>query len=59
MQSRVNIKRLKTFVFENFPQGAPVRELLLMEDDELAAADFLLKLEVWLRLLKMEPHQPQ
>ncbi|MEM3488931.1 MAG: hypothetical protein QXO75_04650 [Nitrososphaerota archaeon] len=49
----VNIRALKDFVAEKLPSGTPLREVLLMEKDEIEVHDFLAKLEIWLKLLKV------
>ena len=53
---KVNLKKLKVFALENLRENSRLRKLLLLEDEELAPEDFVVKLDVWLKLLKMEHH---
>jgi hypothetical protein len=48
----INIRSLKQFAFEMLPKESPLRDLLLTEKDELPAEEFLIKLDVWFKLLK-------
>lgn len=48
----VNIRSLKQFAFEMLPKGSSLRDLLLTEKDALSAEEFLIKLDVWFKLLK-------
>ena len=48
----VNILRLKKFAAENLPPQSALRDLLLQEKDQIPAAEFLAKLQVWLTLLR-------
>ncbi|MEM4650001.1 MAG: hypothetical protein QXP78_04980 [Candidatus Bathyarchaeia archaeon] len=50
---RLSIKELKDFVLR-LPKGSVLREVLLLEKDELEVNEFLIKMDVWLKLLKME-----
>lgn len=52
----MNLKKLKVFALENLRENSRLRKLLLLEDEELAPEDFVVKLDVWLKLLKMEHH---
>jgi hypothetical protein len=49
-KSYVDIRRLKTFARENL--SGPLKEVLLVERDELSAVAFLAKLEIWLTLIR-------
>ena len=49
---RVRITSLKEFALDRLSQGLPLRDLLLSEPDELSPNEFLVKCEVWLKLLK-------
>ncbi|MEM3476222.1 MAG: hypothetical protein QXF83_05825 [Candidatus Bathyarchaeia archaeon] len=51
---RLSIRGLKDFALNNLPKGSVLREVLLMEKDELEVNEFLIKMDVWLKLLKME-----
>ena len=48
----INITPLKSLVRSRLPQGAPLREVLLVELDELTDDDYLLKARLWLALLR-------
>ena len=48
----VNIDPLKSFVFQNFPKGSPIRGVLAEERSILAVPEFLAKLETWQVLLR-------
>tara|TARA_B100001971_G_scaffold133594_1_gene123367 strand:- start:948 stop:1166 length:219 start_codon:yes stop_codon:yes gene_type:complete len=45
------IKLLKQFAFEHLVVNNPLREILLSEKDELDVFDFIVKMEIWFRLL--------
>jgi hypothetical protein len=45
----INIEPLKMFAAK-LPLGHPLREALLLERDELPIDEFLIKVEVWLKL---------
>lgn len=49
-KSRVNIKSLKLFAYEKLPEGSPLREVLLVENDEITVEEFLIKMDLWLKL---------
>ena len=51
LSKRVCIKQLKLFVFDNLSTGNPLRDMLLSENDELDVNVFIVKMEIWLRLL--------
>jgi hypothetical protein len=48
----VNIGTLKQFASQVLPKDSPQRDLLLTEKDELPAEEFIVKLEIWLKLLR-------
>ena len=50
---KVNLGRLKGFALESLPEHSILRALLLAEPDELEVAEFLAKMDVWLKLLKV------
>jgi len=49
----VDIRELKRFAFESLPPGCPLRETLLYDRDELDLEEFLIKMEVWQKLMKV------
>lgn len=54
-RDKVNLKKLKVFAFEKFSKNCPLRDVLLAERDLLDVHEFLIKLDVWLKLLRREP----
>lgn len=57
IESKVNIRRLKAFAFENLPKGWVLRDLLLTEHDELEPSEFCAKMDLWLKLARGETHE--
>ncbi|MCD6241332.1 hypothetical protein J7K27_07440 [Candidatus Bathyarchaeota archaeon] len=51
---KVNIRSLRKFVDETFPRNSVLRELILGEPDQINVQEFLTKMKIWLRLLRME-----
>jgi len=49
---RINIRRLKDFVFTELSRSWILREIILSERDELDASEFVAKAEIWLKLVK-------
>jgi hypothetical protein len=47
--STVNIGRLKQWVLQSLPRESKLRELILSEKEILTVAEFVVKLETWLR----------
>lgn len=54
MKQSLNIRKLKLFAFEKLPKQSLLREIILSEPDELDAHEFIVKVDVWLKLLKRE-----
>jgi hypothetical protein len=50
----VDVRRLKDFAL-TLPKGSSLKDLLVSEDDELDVREFLVKMGVWLKLLRMGP----
>ena len=46
----VSIRSLKDLVLERFPEGHPLREVILAERDILTREELIAKLETWLVL---------
>ncbi len=46
---------LKELVLSRFPEGHPLREVILAEKDHLTPQEFLAKMEVWGVLLRWRP----
>ena len=51
ISGQVSIRILKQFAFEHLAIDNPLREILLSEKDELDVFDFIVKMEIWFRLL--------
>jgi hypothetical protein len=51
--SQVDIRSLKVTIFE-FPNSA-LRDLILSDHDVLPVHESILKAEIWLKLLKIQP----
>lgn len=51
-KTKINIRRLKKFAFNELPDGA-LRQVLLIERDELECSVFLNRLPVWLKLSRL------
>jgi hypothetical protein len=54
---KVEISSLKTLVEVRFPQGAPLREILMKESDELSIDLFLARVPIWLQLSRLKKHR--
>ena len=52
-RSICNIRVLKNYAVD-LPKDSRLRDLILAEDDELDAEEFLAKMDLWLKLLRME-----
>jgi hypothetical protein len=50
----VNILKLKSFAYEKLPQHSLLREFILSEKEELPISEFIVKIDVWLKLLRVE-----
>jgi hypothetical protein len=48
---RISIKSLKKFVYEHLPTNSTIRDLILAEPDQMSTQEFLIKMEIWLRLI--------
>lgn len=51
---KVRIIRVKEFAARNLPEASVLRCLLLEERDEIDREEFLAKMDLWLKLLKMD-----
>ena len=51
---KVSTSRLKDFATTSLPEGSKLRDLLLSEKDEMKAEVFIAKMDLWLKLLRME-----
>jgi hypothetical protein len=50
VKAKINIKQLKEFVEQQFPLDAPLRQILLAENDEVEVDVFVSRLPIYLRL---------
>jgi hypothetical protein len=48
----ISLRVLKQFAVEKLPKDWPLREVLVTEEDEIGAIEFLAKARVWLVLLR-------
>ena len=51
---KVNIKKMKEFALSSLPEGSVLKRILLSEKEEVDAYEFVVKVSVWLELLKMD-----
>jgi hypothetical protein len=56
--STIKIVELKRFVRENFAPNSVLRDLILSERDEVSCDEFVVKVDVWLRLLRGDAKFP-
>jgi len=50
--SRVSMKALKRFALDKLPYDSPLRTVVIAEDDEISASEFVGAARVWLALLR-------
>jgi len=51
---RVNLRELKEFVLINLPKKSLLRDLILSEKEDVTANEFVVKIDMWLKLLRRE-----
>jgi len=51
-RATVNVRKLKSLVAEQFPKDSAIYDVLFTERDLLSVSEFLIKVDVWLRLLR-------
>ena len=51
---KVNLKKLKEYALTNLPKNSHLRDLVLSEKDEIDAEEFVVKISMWLKLIRME-----
>jgi len=49
---KVNLRPLKQFALEKLPKDWPLREAILVEDDQMPAAELPGRARIWLALLR-------
>lgn len=54
MSREVDISSLKQFAAEKLPDS-PLRDLILLEKDKMAPEEYVIKVDVWLKLLRKIP----
>lgn len=50
----LDIRRLKKWVVKYLPLGSKLRGVILLEEDSLTPSDYLVKLDVWIKLYNIE-----
>ncbi len=53
---QVDIHEIKLWVNGNLPTTSYLRGILLLEGDLLTIDEFLAKMDIWLKLIKLESH---
>lgn len=51
--TKIDIRTLKSFVLQHFPNDSPIRNVILAERETLGPQEFLAKMDTWLKLLKV------
>lgn len=51
-ENKVSIQRLKNFAYEKIPKSHILHTLLLSEPEELEATELVIKIGVWLKLIR-------
>ena len=54
ISQKVNLKKLKEYALTNLPKKSLLRELILSEKEDLDAKEFVIKIDMWLKLLRRE-----
>jgi len=54
---RLGIRSLKQWAATSLPSSNYLREVLLMEPDELNVEEYLAKIPIWLKLQKLDTRQ--
>ena len=53
-QKKLDIRSLKDFVSKNLSLNSTLRNVILEEDDQVTDKEFIIKLDVWLKLFRLE-----
>ncbi|AGK61293.1 hypothetical protein Asulf_01300 [Archaeoglobus sulfaticallidus PM70-1] len=53
VKRKLDVRPLKKFALK-LPEGFALKEVLLMERDEITAEEAIIKVEIWTRLLEMD-----
>lgn len=51
---QLDIQGLKLWAKENLPRTSQIRSILLLERDFLAVEEFIVKMDLWLKLIDLE-----
>lgn len=51
---RVDMRSLKKFALNSMPRGSHLRELILSDRDSLTPEEFVVRVELWLKLYDIE-----
>ena len=51
---KVNIRPLKKYSLSDLSSRPTLRDTILIEDDELGEAEFVAKLDTWLKLFRVD-----
>ncbi len=54
MPSKIRTQRLKEFALAQLPKNWALRDILLVQKDEISVHKFLARLPVWLKLCSIE-----
>ena len=55
---KVDIRPLKEYAVSDLSSRPTLRDTLLIEDDELGEAEFVAKLDTWLKLFRVDGEHP-
>jgi hypothetical protein len=55
----LDIKPLKRFALENLPPNSALRAILISEPDFVSVEEFLMKLGIWLKLVRFDDEAGQ
>ena len=55
---KVDIRPLKEYAVSDLNRRPTLRDTILIEDDELGEAEFVAKLDTWLKLFRVDGERP-
>jgi len=50
----INIRSLKEKIMRDYPEEAPIRQVILSEPDELPINEYAMKMLVWFKLIPVK-----
>ncbi len=56
-EKRVDLKPLKNWVLEHLSHSSTLRNVVLIENDQMSATEFYHKLRIWVHLFNLERSQ--